>query len=272
MRRNSSRASSYWGSWVPVQIPTAASLGASTVSTLDTASTVQGTPAQLPAAIRNSDPNVRQDIQETLRNALEALMEERRRQPQPTNRGERQVPQMPQLLQSLRGLPETAGVVAATPEYSVPRGLPMMFQQPPRLPALQDSGRQNAERPALPNITSLMLGSMQPTPGPLGLQASGNSAAQPSTIWGNPSQMIARSIALRRAANSSSSSGEVRPVLVPQASAAPVVAPADTEADRPPRDPLLVPDDGRFPLYEAELDPTHLTQAGKQGPGRERRA
>jgi hypothetical protein len=147
-----------------------------------------------------------------------------------------------------------------------------MSQQPPRLPALQDSGRQNAERPALPNITSLMLGSMQPTPGPLGIQASGNSAAQPSTIWGNPSQMLARSIALRQAANSSSSSGEVRPVLVPQASAAPVVAPADTEADRPPRDPLLVPDDGHFPMYEAELDPTHLTQAGRQGPGRERRA
>ena len=59
-----------------------------------------------------------------------------------------------------------------------------MIQQPPRLPTPQDSGRQNAERLASPNITSLMLGSIQPTPGPPGLQASGNSAAQPSTIWG----------------------------------------------------------------------------------------
>ena len=79
MRRNSSGASSSWGSWIPVQMPTAASLGASTVSTLDTASTVQGTPSQMPSARANTDPAVRQDIQEILRNALEALMEERRR-------------------------------------------------------------------------------------------------------------------------------------------------------------------------------------------------
>ena len=102
------------GSWAPVQLPTAAPLGASTVSTLDTASTVQGTPAHLPAAILNPDQDVIQAIQEILRNALEALMEERRRQPQPTNRGERPMPKMPQMLQSLRGLPEKAGVAVAS--------------------------------------------------------------------------------------------------------------------------------------------------------------
>ena len=120
----------------------------------------------------------------------------------------------------------------------------MVFQQPPRLPAPQDAGRQHVERPDLPNITPLMFGSMQPTLGLLGLQANGDIAGQPSSIWGNLSQMIARSKALRQAANSSSSSGEVRLVFAPQASAAPVVAPADTEADRPSRYLVLVPDNG----------------------------
>ena len=64
----------------------------------------------------------------------------------------------------------------------------------------------------------------------------------------------------------------MRPAITPQALAAPVVASTDTETDRPPRDPVLVPDDGHFPMYEAEMDPTHLTQAGRQGPWRERSA
>ena len=147
-------------------------------------------------------------------------------------------------------------------KYLASRGLPMVFQQPPRLPAPQDAGRQIAERPSLPNITPLMLGTTRSMLGPPGNQNSGHDAQQAATVWENPSQLISRSIALRQAASASSSSGETRQISsAPQVSATSYMAPAD-DADRPPRDPVLVPDVGHFPMYEAEMDPTHLTQAG----------
>ena len=78
----------------------------------------------------------------------------------------------------------------------------MMCQQPPPLPVLQDAGMQNVERPALPNITSLIWGSMQAEPGPSGLHACVNVAYlshrnylqgrldffQPSPVAGLPSK------------------------------------------------------------------------------------
>ena len=147
----------------------------------------------------------------------------------------------------------------------------MIFQQPPRTPNTQDAGRQIADRQAPPNITPFMFGTTQLTPRPPGLQRTGAAEGQADSMWGNPSHTIARSMALRQAASASSSSSEPRAALVPLISATSYVAPADDE-DRPPRDPVLVPDDGHFPMYEADMDPTHLTQAGRRGPWRERSA
>ena len=63
VRRQSSGASSSRRSWIPMQIPTAISLGASTVTTLDTASTVQALPT--PPAVGSRTRSARRgDIQE----------------------------------------------------------------------------------------------------------------------------------------------------------------------------------------------------------------
>ena len=65
MRRQTSSASSSWRSWIPVQVPTAVSLDASTVTTLDTASTIQAPPTPPTATSRASSAR-RGDIQEDI--------------------------------------------------------------------------------------------------------------------------------------------------------------------------------------------------------------
>ena len=167
------------------------------------------------------------------------LAEDRRRQPQTVVR-ERPVPQIPQLLQSLRGIP---GPTAATAEPvtggSAEAGLPIMVQ-PQLRPLAQETDRLNVVRPARPpNITSFMFGT------------AGTPSSRPSTPpiptdtqWDNPAQLIARSMALRQ-----TSATAVTPA--PSAEGAPIqrtaVVPYD---DRPPRDPVLVPNDGHFPCMK----------------------
>jgi hypothetical protein len=173
------------------------------------------------------------------------LAEDRRRQPQHVIR-ERPVPQIPQLLQSLRGIPGPAAAMAEpVTGGSAEAGLPIMVQPQLRPPA-QETGRLNVVRPARPpNITSFMFGT------------AGTPSSRPSTPpiptetqWDNPAQLIARSMALRQ-----TSATAVTPT--PSAEGAPsqqtAVVPDD---DRPPRDPVLVPNDGHFPMYEANMDPT----------------
>ena len=85
------------------------------------------------------------------------LAEDRRRQPHNAVR-ERPVPQILQLLQSLRGIPgstvtTTEPVTGGAAGAGLPAGLPIMLQPQLRLPA-QETDRPNVLRPALPlNIT-----------------------------------------------------------------------------------------------------------------------
>ncbi len=68
--------------------------------------------------------------------------------------------------------------------------------------------------------------------------------------WENPAQLIARSMALRQ-----NSAAGVLPAPIAEVAPTQRTATAPVDDDRPPRDPVLVPDDGHFPTYESSMDP-----------------
>ena len=154
---------------------------------------------------------------------------------------ERPVPQLPQLLQGLRG-PSTSVPMKVTPAAA---GMPIMVQPVTRTVS-QDAGRQNAIRSAPPNLTPFMFGSI--TQRPVETIAAPSIAA---SSWEKPSMQIARSMALRQ---------------MGQAAAIPVPPdPQDNTVTRTPAgegvavtNPILTPDDGHFPMYESIMDPVHL--------------
>ena len=246
-------SSSSWGSWVPVQAQAPVSLGASTVTTLDTASS--GLPHQHSA----SAPGY-MDVQNILRAAVEMLVEDRRQRPQGAA-VDRTVPQLSQLLQGLRGTQMSAPMEVT----SAATGIPMLVQ-PAVHTVLQDAGRQNAIRSAPPDLTPFMFGSIAQRPV--------ETIVAPSTAassWENPSMQIARSMALRQ---------------MGQAASTPVPPdPQDSMATRTTAvervvstNPILTPDDGHFPMYESVMDPIHLNVPSEhqaplsRGPWRSRSA
>ena len=174
-------ASSSWGSWVPVQAQAPVSLGASTVTTLDTASSGPAHPHSTPV------PAIRDDVQSILRAAIEMLMDDRRQRSQGAA-VERPVPQLPQLLQGLRG-PSVSTPMEVT---AAATGLPIMVQ-PLTRSAPQDAGRQTATRSTPPHLTSFIFGSTLQRP--VDVPAAPSAAA---SSWENPSMQIARSMALRQ--------------------------------------------------------------------------
>ena len=247
-------ASSSWSSWTPVQAPTPVSLGASSVTTLDTASSGP-TPLQ-PAPV----PPTRDDVQSILRAAVEMLMEDRRQRPTGTI-ADRPVPQLSQLLQGLRG-PPTSGPMEVTPATA---GLPVMVQPLVRPPA-PEASRQAVARNMPPNLSPFMFGTtwQRPVETPAAPLAAASS-------WENPSMQIARSMALRQTVQAAS---------VPVPPDPQERHHAQTPAGGPAQvvDPVLTPDDGHFPMYDSVLDPVHLGGTNEQlaplsrGPWRSRSA
>ena len=156
------------------------------------------------------------------------LMEDRRQRPQGAV-VERPVPQLPQLLQGLRG-PPTSTPMEVT---AAATGMPIMVQ-PLARPVSQDACRQNAIRSTPPNLTSFMFGSTLQRP--VEVMAAPSIAA---SSWENPSMQIARSMALRQ---------------MVQAAAVPIPPdPGDNNNTQTPAgervpvtNPILTPDDGHF--------------------------
>ena len=70
---------------------------------------------------------------------------------------------------------------------------------------------------------------------------------------GKPSQLVARSIALRQ-----STTAGVPPASTVEATPLQNEASTAVDYDRPPRDPVLVPNIGHFTMYEADMDLVHL--------------
>ena len=189
--RPAQSSASSWGAWVPIQLQTFVSLGASTVATLDTATTsaLERAPS---ARQRSREPAVRKDIQEILRSAVAALLEERRRQSTGVT-PPRPLPHIPQLLQTLRGMPGAAIVTPAPPTSDLaPAGIPWMVRPPTRVP-LPEPGRVNTARTPPPNLSAILFGVSQ-TPALTG------SVANPGAVvgvvaassWAGPVQSVAR--------------------------------------------------------------------------------
>ena len=237
--RPAQSTASSWGSQGPIQMPTAISLGASTV-TMDTttnSATVQAPPVRQPSG----ELTVREDIQEIVRVAVEALLEERRRQT-PGVAQARPVPQIPQLIQTRRGLPGAAAVTAPIPMAGeiMPAGLPRMVQPPTRT-SLSEPGRASTTRPSPPNLSALLFGSLQaPNSSP------SNSGTVASSSWDNLVDAVARSVSLRHTVMPLSLPTAMPQAMVDQVRAS-NTAPLVTSSDGIPRDLILVPDDGHFP-------------------------
>ena len=115
--------------------------------------------------------------------------------------------------------------------------------------------RPNVSRPGLPpDITTFMSGGT-------GLPASRPAAAPVpvGTQWENLVQRIARSVALRQ----NTTTGTPQTSIV----AAELVyneAPRAVDDHRPLWDLVPVPDDGHFPMYEADMDLAHMNLREKR--------
>ena len=108
----------------------------------------------------------REDIQEILRTAVELLMEDRRNQA-PGQSMERPVPTLPQLLQTLQGMPGAPRPALAQAKVGQTTvGMPMVLMQPQQRPTAQAGGRVNAARALVPNLSNLVFGSAAQAPPP----------------------------------------------------------------------------------------------------------
>ena len=112
---------------------------------------------------------------------------------------QRPIPQIPQLLQTLRGAP---GAAIATPipsaDGSTPASIPRMVQPPPRI-ALSEPGRANAARPPPPNLSVSLFESSRAPALTVSATPSGMAAgAAVASSWESTAQAVARSVALRQ--------------------------------------------------------------------------